>query len=85
MSEEAFGKIFQTAEEASLQPLSDEERAAERRMFDEARARWHTTPPADPASIPERFHDDYVGTDHEGRTYDPQTRQWYDELGRLGK
>lgn len=65
MPKESFGKTFRTAEEAGLAPLSDEERDAERRMFDEARARWDAAPPADPSTVPERFHDDYVGREPE--------------------
>lgn len=71
MAREIAGKIFRTAEEAGVAPLSDEEREAERRAFDEARAKWSDVPRSNPRSVPDRFHDDLVGTEYEGWTPDP--------------
>jgi hypothetical protein len=67
MAEEIAGKIFSTPEEAGLAPLTDEELAELRKLFDEAQeridrlseaARWTYGSP--------KFWDDMSGTEYEG-------------------
>lgn len=68
MAEEVAGKVFSTAEEAGVTPLSDEEMVAARKRAREARERWEAADAPDRDSVPDRFHDDLVGTEYEGWT-----------------
>lgn len=69
MIKKIAGKIFGTPEESGVAPLSDDEREAAKRMFDEAEEKHRDTPwGSNSRSTPERFHDDLVGTEYEGWT-----------------
>ncbi|WP_405495636.1 hypothetical protein [Nocardia sp. NBC_00511] len=88
MPEKFGGKLFYSAEESEQLGLvpSDEELAAADRMFEEFENRRRTAPPAPDGTTPGfggRFSNDHEGTEFEGWTRDPVTRQWYDQNGRL--
>jgi hypothetical protein len=61
------GKIFSTPEEAGLAPLTDEELADARKLFDEAQERVDRLTEADHwTEVSPKFWDDMSGTEYEG-------------------
>jgi hypothetical protein len=61
------GKIFSTPEEAGLTPLTDEELAEARKLFDEAQERVDRLTDADHwTEVSPKFWDDMSGTEYEG-------------------
>jgi hypothetical protein len=61
------GKIFSTPEEAGVAPLTDEELADARKLFDEAQDRIDHLNEADEwTEVSPKFWDDMSGTEYEG-------------------
>ncbi|WP_330251299.1 hypothetical protein OG874_34880 [Nocardia sp. NBC_00565] len=68
MAKRIAGKLFQTAEEAGVPPLTDEETAAYLARAAAHRARMAAVPESERVDLSERFHDDLSGTEYEGWT-----------------
>jgi hypothetical protein len=61
------GKIFSTPEEAGVAPLTDEELAEARKLFDEAQERIdHLTEADEWTEVSPKFWNDTSGTEYEG-------------------
>jgi hypothetical protein len=61
------GKIFSTPEEVGLAPLTEEELAEARKLFDEAQERVDRLTEADEwKEVSPKFWDDMSGTEYEG-------------------
>ncbi|MFG1794440.1 hypothetical protein [Nocardia sp. NPDC049149] len=65
MAKEIAGKVFQSCEEAGLEPLSVEELERAREMFAEAAAARAGVRPEDMRPASPKFYDDTSGTEFE--------------------
>jgi len=70
MVKKIAGKTFESAEEAGVAPLTDEETARYLAMVAADKARMAAVPEKDRPTLGERFHDDLTGTEYEGWTPD---------------
>ena len=67
MAKKIAGKTFSTPEEAGLAPLTEEELADARKLFDEAQERIDRLTEADHwTEVSPKFWDDMSGTEYEG-------------------
>lgn len=67
MAKKIAGKIFSTPEEAGVAPLTDEELADARKLFDEAQERIDRLTEADEwTEVSPKFWNDTSGTEYEG-------------------
>ena len=66
MARKVAGKIFRTAEDAGLPPLTDEEIAKYKALTEAHRAKMAAVPEEDRVDLGERFRDDLSGTEYEG-------------------